>query len=84
MHMMLISVVLTLQEKIIPPKITQNTIDYNNTASLLSFHKMQPDYIYVNILYISLPAGFLLCVCVDVLCICLIVRSVVFLLYILA
>ncbi len=40
-----ISVVLTLQEKIIPPKITQNTIDYNNTVSLLSFINAT-DYIY--------------------------------------
>ncbi len=53
--MMLISVVLTLQENIIPPRLHKNTIDYNNTVSLLSFHKMQPDYIYiVNKIYILL------------------------------
>ncbi len=33
---------------------TKNTIDYNNTVSLLSFHKMQPDYIYCKyIIYIA-------------------------------
>ncbi len=38
--------VLLAQEKIIPQKIIKHTIDYNDTVSLLSFHKMQPDYIY--------------------------------------
>ncbi len=37
------------------PRLHKNTIDYNNTVSLLSFHKMQPDYIYiVNKIYILL------------------------------
>ncbi len=46
MHILLEGLVVLAQEKIIPQKIIKNTIDSNNTASLLSFHKMQPDYIY--------------------------------------
>ncbi len=40
------------RRKLYLQRLHKNTIDYNNTVSLLSFHKMQPDYIYIVIKYI--------------------------------